>query len=95
MTPFETFVTRARDEAREQGLGELEIDAFVLGQLQLEAAKRFRRLLAQIGDRAQCKGCNAEIYWVKHINGKNAPYTPEGLNHFSTCPRAADFRRPR
>jgi len=34
------------------------------------------------------------IYWVRHPDsGRNAPYDPDGVNHFITCPRAADFRK--
>lgn len=97
MAPFEQFVAKARDEARKKGLGELEIDAFVLGQLQLEASKRFRAFASQVGDRAYCKSCGAEIFWVTHLKtGRKAPYdTTEGLNHFATCPNAEDFRSKR
>jgi hypothetical protein len=49
-------------------------------------------LLKNVGDRAVCSGCGAEIYWVHHKNGKRAPYTPAGLNHFVDCPKAAQFQ---
>ena len=48
-------------------------------------------LLKNVGDRSTCSGCGAEIYWVHHKNGKRAPYTPAGLNHFIDCPKAAQF----
>lgn len=51
------------------------------------------RLLHQIGDRANCAGCGKEIWWVTHKNGKAAPYTSEGLNHFADCPKAKDFKK--
>ena len=50
-------------------------------------------LLVRIGDRAKCRGCNREIYFVHHINGKTVPYDIEGTNHFSTCTKADQFRR--
>lgn len=49
-------------------------------------------LLKNIGDFARCRGCNAEIYWVTHRNGKVTPYTPAGLNHFIDCPQAERFK---
>jgi len=50
-------------------------------------------LLRLIGEPAQCRGCGAEIYWVVHRNGKRAPYTLLGLNHFADCPAAQSFRK--
>lgn len=55
----------------------------------------------------RCKGCNAEIYWIKSMNGRAMPVdtkkaslvTAEGhvvsgfTSHFSTCPKAADFKK--
>lgn len=49
-------------------------------------------LLSQVGDHGICKGCKAEIYWVQHRNGKRAPYDPDGVNHFATCPQAHHFK---
>ncbi len=57
----------------------------------------------------KCAGCGAEIYWVKSMKGRAMPVntkkqsliTPEGnvvsgyTSHFATCPKAADFKRPR
>ena len=50
-------------------------------------------LLKHVGQPAICKGCGAEIYWVRHLNGKNVPYDPDGLNHFGSCVRADQFRK--
>jgi hypothetical protein len=50
-------------------------------------------LLNQIGDKGTCKGCGRAIWWVKHRNGKRAPYTAEGLNHFADCPQRELFRK--
>ena len=52
-------------------------------------------LLKNIGDPGQCRACQAEIFWVIHRNGKKAPYTAAGLNHFVDCPAAARFKQPR
>lgn len=49
-------------------------------------------LLKNVGDPGQCRGCQSPIFWVTHRNGKKAPYTPAGLNHFADCPAAGDFR---
>jgi hypothetical protein len=51
-----------------------------------------RRLLDQVGDKGKCRGCDAEIWWVKLRSGKVGPYTAEGLNHFADCPKADRFR---
>lgn len=56
-------------------------------------ADAMKTLLGLIGDKAVCSGCNAQIYWVKHRNGKRAPYTPAGMNHFLDCKEAARFKR--
>lgn len=42
-----------------------------------------------------CKLCNVTIYLVEHRNGKRAPYTIDGLNHFSNCKYADQFRKRR
>ena len=58
-----------------------------------ELLVRIAHLLAQIGSPGTCRGCGAPIWWVKHKNGKPAPYTAGGLNHFADCPAAASFKR--
>lgn len=50
-------------------------------------------LLNQVGDPGVCKGCGKTIWWVKHLNGKKAPYTEKGLNHFADCPQANKFKK--
>jgi hypothetical protein len=42
---------------------------------------------------SKCRGCGAEIYWVKTRQGKNTPANHDGTSHFSTCPKADDFRK--
>ena len=50
-------------------------------------------LLRNIGDLGKCRGCDAEIWWVKHKSGKAAPYQSDGAIHFTSCPQANRFRR--
>jgi hypothetical protein len=46
------------------------------------------------GDRAECKGCGATIYWRPHpTTGRNHPFNPDGSSHFQTCPEADRFRK--
>jgi hypothetical protein len=49
-------------------------------------------LLKQIGQPGECSGCHAPIVWVRHKNGKQTPYTLEGLNHFIDCPKRGQFK---
>lgn len=51
------------------------------------------RLLNVIGISGTCKGCGAAIWWVRHPNGKVAPYTCAALNHFADCPAAKQFKK--
>lgn len=55
--------------------------------------KNVYTLLNTLGDKAQCKGCGADIWWIKTRAGKNAPITAVGLNHFADCPKADRFRK--
>ena len=56
----------------------------------------------------RCRGCNAKIIWFKTEAGKNMPVDADTveadddeldldrhISHFSTCPKANQFRRPR
>lgn len=54
---------------------------------------RLKYLLIAIGKPGVCRGCGATIMWVTHANGKQVPYTMQGLNHFIDCPKADNFRR--
>ena len=55
---------------------------------------RLRRLLELTAeDSRSCKACGALLFFVRHRNGKTAPYTVDGLNHFLNCPQADQFRR--
>ena len=40
-----------------------------------------------------CKACGAELAMVRHKNGKLAPYTMAGVNHFIDCEKADQLRR--
>jgi hypothetical protein len=56
--------------------------------------ERILALLKHVGEPGRCRGCGLAIYWVRHPDsGRNAPYDPDGVNHFITCPRADDFRK--
>jgi hypothetical protein len=50
-------------------------------------------LLHRIGKQDSCRGCAKTIYWVRHANGANTPYTEVGLNHFIDCPEREAFKR--
>jgi hypothetical protein len=73
-------------------------DESVLTQLaNLEAVVERRndsllQLLAHIGQEHTCK-CGAQIYLVRHKDGKVAPYNRDATNHFITCRFADEFRR--
>lgn len=54
-------------------------------------ATAMRTLLLLAGRMETCR-CGLLIYKVTHLNGKTAPYTEAGLNHFVDCPNAGDFR---
>lgn len=55
----------------------------------------------------KCKGCQAEIIWIKTVNGKNMPCNAEKttivtesgetivghIPHWSTCPYFKKFKR--
>lgn len=53
---------------------------------------KLRAILKALGKPGTCDGCAAPILWITHANGKRAPYTAAGLNHFADCPAAARFR---
>jgi hypothetical protein len=57
---------------------------------QLFAVRRIMLAVATVGN---CSRCMAPIYWIRHPNGVNTPYTEAALNHFIDCPRANEFRR--
>ena len=41
-----------------------------------------------------CLKCDATIFLIKHKNGKKAPYTIDGTNHFANCPKAEALKKP-
>lgn len=59
----------------------------------MDIQKNVTALLRNVGDAGTCRGCGAPIYWITHKNGKKAPYTGTGLNHFADCPKSKDFKR--
>ena len=42
-----------------------------------------------------CRSCAAPIHWIVTPHGKRMPANPDGTSHFSTCPNAAEHRRPK
>jgi hypothetical protein len=42
---------------------------------------------------ARCKGCNAEIYWLKTPGKKNMPVDPDGTPHWGSCPKRDQFKK--
>lgn len=56
--------------------------------------KRMSALLQHVAEEVRpCKACGTQLAFVRHRNGKIAPYTLDGVNHFATCPKAEQFRR--
>lgn len=55
--------------------------------------ERIVKLLDMIGNRAKCKGCGDEIWWVKSKNGRPMPISHDFVCHFTDCSGADKFRR--
>ena len=56
--------------------------------------QRMETLLRLVAEEIRpCRACGVELAMVRHKNGKLAPYTMGGLNHFLDCPNATQFRR--
>lgn len=75
-----------------------QIDDDMMTEAKKLAAKfyrqRFEELFRHLGfDASKCKACKRTIFWVKHANGKNVPYTIDGQNHFADCSQADAFRK--
>ena len=49
-------------------------------------------LVRNVGQQGTCRGCGAPVFCIPHRNGKKAPYTAAGLNHFANCEKAEHFR---
>ena len=84
-------------DAREGMLGESLMN-HAMDQAKKIAAtfyrQRFEALFRNLGvDPATCRGCGRTIWWIAHANGKRAPYTIDGQNHFASCPQAHLFRK--
>jgi len=56
-------------------------------------AEHVKPLLTSVGDETTCKGCGAKIYFIKHKNGKKAPYSVIGQSHFIDCSQAKQFKK--
>ena len=56
--------------------------------------QRMETLLRLVAEELRpCGACGVELAMVRHRNGKLAPYTMAGVNHFIDCEKAAQFRR--
>jgi hypothetical protein len=44
---------------------------------------------------ALCRGCGQIVLWTITPHDRKMPIDRDGVSHFATCPRAADFRRRR
>ncbi len=56
--------------------------------------QRIESLLRNVAEEIRpCRACGAELAMVRHKNGKLAPYTMAGVNHFIDCEKADQFRR--
>lgn len=45
--------------------------------------------------KGRCKGCDAEILYVRTDKGGQIPVNPDGTSHFINCPKGDQFRRPK
>lgn len=55
--------------------------------------ERIAALLRNVAENIRpCRACGVDIAMVRHRNGKLAPYTMDGVNHFVNCPKAEQFR---
>ena len=67
-------------------------------QLRYRAEGAMRLLLGLAGDIAECKGCGATVYFVKHRtknkdgSNKTGIYNPDGISHYATCPKSGDYK---
>ena len=56
--------------------------------------QRAAALVKIIGEPGTCRGCGAEIFWMKAFrSGKSIPYDPSGVTHFATCPQKEQFQK--
>lgn len=58
-----------------------------------ELRKRLNAMLNVISDPRPCKLCGTMIWFIPTKNGKQAPCSLSGLNHFADCPNADAFRK--
>lgn len=42
-----------------------------------------------------CRSCKAAVLWCVTPAGKRSPVNADGTSHFSTCPQADNWRKPR
>jgi hypothetical protein len=60
----------------------------------LTPEQRLERILQLVAEAVRpCQACGVKLYFVRHANGKLAPYTADGVNHFATCPDRDRFKK--
>lgn len=58
--------------------------------------QRLEALLAVVAEQCRpCHLCQQLLYFVRHQNGEQVPYTADGLNHFFHCPSTQRLRKGR
>ena len=58
-----------------------------------EIIEDFRALLNAMTDPVSCKKCGEKIWFVSSKRNKFMPITANGINHFSDCQYAKEFRK--
>lgn len=46
-------------------------------------------------DTRTCRSCGARIAWLRTTKGSLAPVNADGTSHFSDCPQAEAWRKPK
>ena len=44
---------------------------------------------------ASCRSCGAPVEFKLTKNGKLCPFNPDGTSHFSSCPQAKQWSKPK
>ena len=73
---------------------EVIYDLVVVDELSAAAAaQEMIDILWLHADKGTCRGCQADIWWIRSNKGKAIPYSALGVVHFVDCPARAQFRR--
>ena len=72
--------------------------AFIVAAVSIQR-EAVMQVLKVCGEPAICTGhgdvggCGARIWWMTTKGGRKIPFDPEGHAHFTTCPKAEQFRQ--